>query len=321
MKNFFPLLLAALLGAGPALAQTAAPDPVRAKLDLIFANLDKSQVPTGRLLEYAVPLAPVAAFDGAALRDSARTDLDGFRHLYATALSGRCHGTDTLPGLPAFNRREHAAAPERTYSASATVSLVLRPGLYLASGTPSAYVAPSIDFGDGAGYRSAAWNVPLAATYPSSGTKRVKVRFAYLDSPVQDATTGNTSARPASAITLETRVAWFDLTVWAQPPVARYGSSADFDTLFNAVANPDYYASHLGATVNVRFGMGHTRITKPYIVVEGYNTSRLAPHLVGENNRNNDVATFLRGCCQMTFTRLDIKTFASLLTIKLVMHT
>ena len=42
MKKFFPLLLAVLLGAGPALAQTAAPDPVRAKLDLIFANLDKS---------------------------------------------------------------------------------------------------------------------------------------------------------------------------------------------------------------------------------------------------------------------------------------
>ena len=111
MKKFFPLLLAVLLGAGPALAQTAAPDPVRAKLDLIFANLDKSQVPTGRLLEYAVPLAPVAAFDGAALRDSARTDLDGFRHLYATALSGRCHGADTRPGLPAFNRRVRAAAP------------------------------------------------------------------------------------------------------------------------------------------------------------------------------------------------------------------
>ncbi len=136
--------------------------------------------------------------------------------------------------------------------------------------------------------------MPLAATYPSSGTKRVKVRFAYLDSPVPDPATGNTGARPASAITLETRMAWFDLTVWAQPPVARYGSSADFDTLFNAVANPDYYASHLGATVNVRFGVGHTRITKPFIVVEGYNTSRLAPHLVGENNRNNDVNAFLR---------------------------
>ena len=96
MKQFSFLWLAASLWAAPALAQTA-PDPVRAKLDLVFASLDKAQVPTGRLLEYAVPLAPVAAFDGVALRDSARTDLDGFRHLYATALSGRCFGADTLP--------------------------------------------------------------------------------------------------------------------------------------------------------------------------------------------------------------------------------
>lgn len=38
MKHGFTLLLGALLLARPALSQT--PDPVRQKLDLIFANLD-----------------------------------------------------------------------------------------------------------------------------------------------------------------------------------------------------------------------------------------------------------------------------------------
>ncbi|MDQ2770916.1 MAG: hypothetical protein M3Y54_10505 [Bacteroidota bacterium] len=109
MKHFFALLLAALLLAGPALAQTT--DPVRTKLDLIFANLDKSQVPTGRLAEAAVPLAPLANFDGVVLRDTGRADLDNFRHLYATALSARLAGTETLPELPVFNQRVRAAAP------------------------------------------------------------------------------------------------------------------------------------------------------------------------------------------------------------------
>ncbi len=48
MKYLFPYLLGLLLLAGTARAQTS--DPVRQKLDNIFTNLDRSQVPSGRLL-------------------------------------------------------------------------------------------------------------------------------------------------------------------------------------------------------------------------------------------------------------------------------
>ena len=68
MKSFFTLLLAILLLAGPALAQTS--DPVRTKLDLIFANLDASQVPTGYLAEYATPLLPLDTYPGTVLASS-----------------------------------------------------------------------------------------------------------------------------------------------------------------------------------------------------------------------------------------------------------
>lgn len=54
MKPLFTYLVGLLLLARLAPAQTS--DPVRQKLDDIFAPLDKSQVPTGRLLEYAVPV-------------------------------------------------------------------------------------------------------------------------------------------------------------------------------------------------------------------------------------------------------------------------
>ena len=91
MKNLY-LLLAALwlLSVRPALAQMPATTlavlpptaPLRAKLDNVFANIDKSQVPTGRLLEAAVPLAYLPNYDGT-LRELARTRelLPGGQHV------------------------------------------------------------------------------------------------------------------------------------------------------------------------------------------------------------------------------------------------
>lgn len=111
MKQFFTLALAALLLGGPAPAHAQTPDPVQQQRDLIVAHLDKSQVPTGRLAEYALPLAPLPCFDGAVLRDSGRTDMDGFRHLYTMLLSGRLAGTETLPTLAVVNQRVRDAAP------------------------------------------------------------------------------------------------------------------------------------------------------------------------------------------------------------------
>lgn len=231
MKHLFTLLLAALLLAGPAHAQTT--DPVRQKLDLIFANIDKSQVPTGRLAEAAVPLAPLQNFDGLVLRDTGRTDMDGFRHLYATALSSRLSGTEPLPDLSVYNQRVaaaaptpggaipiavqyigyarlrpdaesaglvtlqneqlfdvagrsqspyqttavFAAAPERAYAPTNTVSLVVNSTLYLASNVPAVTPAVWLDFGDGQGYRAAAWDQALSTTYGSAGVKRVKVKL------------------------------------------------------------------------------------------------------------------------------------------------
>ncbi len=358
MKHVFTLLLGALLLAHSAYAQTT--DPVRQKLDQIFANLNKSQVPTGRLAEAAVPLAPLQNFDGWNLSDSSRADMDGFRHLYATAQSSRVAGADTLPSLSTFNRRVlaaapttssgaipiavqyigyaslredaetaglvrfqneqlfdvagrsespyqtavlFAAAPERTYSATPTVSLVLRRNLYLATGTLlTTSPTLSIDFGDGQGYRAATWNQPLSTTYATSGTKRVKIQLSY---PYY-------SGRLRIPVADDVRESWFDLTVFAQAPAvanrggattANYpvdtppGSAEGFNQIFRPTYSPPFradYTDHLGATVNVRYGTGHTGIVKPFIVVEGYNTAKIAPHLVGINNQNNTIVDFIR---------------------------
>ncbi len=88
-------LLLALLGIHHAQAQ--APNPTRQYLDNLVAPLDKTQVPTGFLAEYAVPLVPLDVFNGT-LTDSSRTNPDGFRFIYTTVYSAWLgSGNNPLP--------------------------------------------------------------------------------------------------------------------------------------------------------------------------------------------------------------------------------
>jgi hypothetical protein len=349
MKHLSRLLLLLLLLTHAAQAQTT--DPVRQKLDLVFANLDKSQIPTGRLYEAALPLAPLPGFDGLALSDSNCTTMTVFRHLFATALSSRLYGTETLPDLLTFNQQVKnaapttpsgaipiavqyvaynylrpdaetnglvrlqneqlldvagrtsspyyknilfAAAPERSYSAGRTVSLVLPLALYQASGALSTSPTLFLDFGDGQGYRAAAWDQPLNTTYATNGTKRVKVKLTYY-------------YKSFYLRVVENRESWFDLEVGASPSAASKGvpgktitalyAAGPLDIVIAPTATPPYYRTdytdHRGATVSIRYGLGHTQVVKPFIVVEQYNTAKVAPHLAGENNKNNTITQFL----------------------------
>ncbi len=90
MKKFY-LFWMLLALAGPSRLFAQAVDPTRAALDNVFANVDKSQVPSGFLAEYALPLVPLDVFNGT-LTDSSRTTPDGFRFLYGTVYSARIWG-------------------------------------------------------------------------------------------------------------------------------------------------------------------------------------------------------------------------------------
>ncbi len=243
MKHFYrclllPVLVAARLSAAPTPAgptnEPVTPDPVRATLNNIFAPLDKTQVPTGLLAEYALPLVPLDVFDGT-LTDSSRTTPDGFRYIYATLYSAAVSSYSPLPSIQNLNARlaaaeasagpgtipvmvqcvsyaavrpdafslnllsyqngqvfdvagraqspyvartAFAAAPARTYSNSGTVSLMFPASLYTQhGGAPVGW--RYVDFGDGRGYIYFREGETLAATYPTAGTKRIKVRFSY----------------------------------------------------------------------------------------------------------------------------------------------
>jgi len=132
--------------------------------------------------------------------------------------------------------------------------------------------------------------VPLGTTYATGGRKRVRLKLVYI------------SGKGGAAS--YTRESWFVLHVPAPASAARYAANLAYSpgagidqpfaptTTYPPAATD--YTHHLGAMVNVRYGRGHTSIVKPFIVVEGYNTATIAPHLTGNNNQNNTVEDFLK---------------------------
>lgn len=76
---------------------------------------------------------------------------------------------------PYLIRTAFAAAPTSSYSATGTITLTLASSLEVQSGGP-AIAGRYLDFGDGRGYLAASPNQVLAATYTTTGPKRIKVR-------------------------------------------------------------------------------------------------------------------------------------------------
>lgn len=105
MKKLY-LLLASLLLRLP-LLHAQQPDSLSLKLNAVFANIDKSQVPTRLLMEYGLPLFRLSSFNGA-LADSTRTNSTIFRALYASAYTACITGTNPLKSLPDYNAQVEA---------------------------------------------------------------------------------------------------------------------------------------------------------------------------------------------------------------------
>jgi len=265
----------------------------------------------------ALPLVPLDIFNGT-LTDSSRTSPDGFRYLY----SARVSGTQPLPSLPDYNTRTaalaaaapgtiplmvqrvdyasvrpeafsqnllaynngqvrdvagrvrspylvhtaFAAAPTNSYSDTGLITLLLASSLEVQSGGP-AIAGRYLDFGDGRGYLAAAPNQALSANYATTGPKRIKVRYTY-----------------TNASSLES---WFDITVTsveASPAVTSSGAGGTSASRTNAFDGnvPAIPGVQAGGTAYIQLGAGHTEITKPLIVVEGFDPSSVAP-LIQDN--------------------------------------
>jgi len=98
MKNLNKIAALLLICTGT-FAQT---DPLRTQLNTVFANVDKSQVPTGFLQEYGVPLLPLSALNGV-LSTNNTVDIATWRAAYAMLQTSRIYGTNPLSTLATVN--------------------------------------------------------------------------------------------------------------------------------------------------------------------------------------------------------------------------
>jgi hypothetical protein len=285
-------------------------DPVADKMNFIFAHLDKSQVPTGFLADYGAEFLPLDIFNGV-LTDSNKVNMDVWRMAYASLYTSRIYGTNPLPtfesinttienvqsaasaAIPvavAFSKYDYiksdafsnnllkleneqlkdvpgrtqspyserfffTASPISNYANSGTVSLVFKPELfYNTSGKTAQNLY--VDFADGRGYLTVSWNNPVSTTYTSDGTKLIKLKVSFTD---------NSSYECYSQL----EVSNTSSVAFRYPSIAQLPSEP-----FDAVPG-----IHSGGELFISLGENHTTITKPLIVVEGYDPSGVAPGL------------------------------------------
>jgi len=154
---------------------------------------------------------------------------------------------------PYLQKTAFLAAPARSYSETGSVALVFSQSIYVQNNSKLVSHL-KVNFGDGRGFVQTSWGIPLAASYPTKGTKRIQVQLTYADG--------------------EVLTSHFDLEV-LKPACSncRYG---DFVW---PVTIPAVAGTHSGGVAYIRYGGNHTQLVKPLIVAEGFDASRIAPEL------------------------------------------
>ena len=312
MKKLYSFLLALAL-CGPARLYAQAVDPTRAALDNVFANVDKSQVPTGFLAEYALPLVPLDVFNGT-LTDSSRTTPDGFRFIYGTVYTARIYGANPLPTLPDLNARIAAAE-----AAAGNAIPVMTQRITYATVRPDAFSANLLSLQNGqvfdvAGRSQSPYegHVVFAAAPARSYSATGNVSFVFpynlfiqsggapVGSVAVDFGDGRgyvpdpnytqplaTSYAAAGTYRVKVRVGYydgssyeshFDLEVAAAGGPAARPTAGDYSIYFPPIAGV-----RAGGTLFMHLATNHTQLTKPLIVAEGYDKHTIAPLIHKEN--------------------------------------
>ena len=301
MKNYIKSLLLFLLLSG--ITSIKAQDAFtnyKTAMSTIFAKIDRRSVSTGFLIDYGLQLIPPSYYDGT-LKDSNEVDMPVFQKLYAGIDYARFNANSALPSLssviatlatntPAagqaipftvmsisYNRLKSnakdlglitisnnqiyivagkypyeiktlfATTPVIKDITSSTVQFIFKPELYF-SNVAKDIVSTMVDVGDGKGFRTIIWNQAFTVTYPSSGSKSFVVKCTFNDGSVlQSHGKVNVS---------------FNTILKSSTPT--YSNSNTYQ-YFPATSN------YAGGTAYYVLGSGHTQITKPLIVAEGYN--------------------------------------------------
>ncbi len=98
LKKSIFILLAWVVGFAVQAQTVSNTAALRQKLDSVFQYIDKNQLPTGLLKEYAYPFVDLGK-----VHDSVPLNIHDFRATYATLQTARIRGQQTLPALQGLN--------------------------------------------------------------------------------------------------------------------------------------------------------------------------------------------------------------------------
>jgi len=304
------------------IAQTT--DPVRTELNRVFANLNRSAIPTGVLREYGQAFANLEQFDGSTTATNI-VDETAWSLIYHAFHSARISGTQSLPGIDQVNintetaQRSNSAvvvpvlygqyASIRTDAVSANLLRVQNNALYDVAGrTQNPYLtrnvfaaAPLRDVSEDGTFSI----IFLSSHFYTNTTNTVQqiqvdmgdgggFRTATLGTPL------GASYLSAGERTLTIRVTLNNGTSWqcfSKIKVLRPANiSARYAPLpIRTVTIAPRSGVHSGGRLQISYSSlnlvgGQTRLFRPFIVVEGLDLNSVSSKL----KPNTDYETFLR---------------------------
>jgi hypothetical protein len=317
MKKFVrnSLLVIAIFFSFTSKAQSIDTTTIEGLYQYIFNILDKTQVPTHYLEEYGVPVLTMGKYNGL-LTDSNVVDINVWRTLYwqiASAYIGtgtnsfaaitnvnstiRPLVNDSLPvpvpllfanynsvksnaftsnllqivnnqvkdvaGRPQSPYQQNnlfAAAPAIGYTNTGTARFIFKSNLFYTNSTATVN-SISIDFANGTGYQPVTLNNAITVNYYDTGVMKLKIKLVLSDNTTSECYTNFYVAKANSHSQYQ--------------PLTYDANSWDLFQPFVPTIN------HSGGNVYVRYSRKGTErtITKPLIIVEGYDINHAAPDL------------------------------------------
>jgi len=174
-----------------------------------------------------------------------------------------------VPGADPYEIKTlFAAAPLQTSFSGPIVDFLLKSSIYYTNAGKT-ISSMAYDPGDGNGFRTINWDLPISVTYSSAGIKTFILRFVFSDGETLE-THGKFVVDIPSIRSLKSGT------------IGYYSVNTAYDQVFNATAY------HSGGTVSVAFGNGNSdkRIHKPIIVAKGFDPSSIILSL--QNTKIND---------------------------------
>ncbi|WP_445738345.1 hypothetical protein [Mariniflexile sp.] len=273
------------------------------RMQHVFGNIDKTKVTTGYLKEFGIRFNEVEAYNGV-ISTNNLVDKTQWQSLYSSLYTMRvgtvaqnmvapntvfdnlktqqAGTTDVLLAAQYYNYQQYKAnaytngdvtvisdriydvagrnpydtktifgvAPLKKQLQGNTFTFKLPSSLiYSNSGLTISQV--QVDFDNGQGYQTIALNTAQSITYTSGGEKELKVKFVY---------SGGPTLYSHSKI-------WVDYIAPQGGTTARFNGSGKTTQIITG--NP-WQGSSTSGLVTVELAPGHTQLTKPLIVVEGF---------------------------------------------------